>query len=360
MHMAVRQARRIVFAIPGELDRATGGYAYARHLIRGLPAAGWQVDVLNLDPSFPNPDNAAIERTRAALAALPPGSRILFDGLAFGALPADVLQSCGHTIVALIHHPLALETGLERQRADALVRSERAALACAAHVVTTSQHTARTLVQDYGIAESQITVALPGTEPAERASPPANEAPLILSVGAISPRKGHADLVEALGRIKDKEWRAVICGDIRRDPKTTAEIEAKILATGLRERVTLAGEVDPARLDRLYRSATIVAMAAYHEGYGMAFAEALRRGLPIVGYAAGAVPDTVGDGGLLVKTGDRKALAEALGKLLDDPQALRALANAAYARGQKLTDWKTTTAQVAAVFDRLARRGKAA
>lgn len=346
-----RQQPQVYFAIPGELQTVSGGYAYDRRLLRELGKLGRKVQVLSLDSSFPHPDELALKRTAEALAALPPDSLVLIDGLAHGALPVALLRGCGHRLVALVHHPLAEETGLPQALARDMAQRERAALAEAQAVIATSAHTARTLEGTYGVPADKLTVALPGMDAGGRAVPDPGQPPLILSVGNLMPRKGHVDLVSALAMLADRPWRAAICGNLSRDPQTTAAVEARRAATGLCERIELLGEVETTALARLYRQASIFAMAAYHEGYGMAFAEALCHGLPVVGYAAGAVPDTVGEAGLLVPTGDIPALAGALGRLLDDEQERRRLAEVAWQRGQTLPGWEQTARAVLAVLD---------
>src|SRR5262249_56777426 len=95
------------------LGSATGGYAYDRRLIAELLALGCRVEVVKLGDGFPY--RAADTRATACarLAALPPDHPVVIDGLAFGVLPeaAEALR-VSHHLVALVHHPLALESGL--------------------------------------------------------------------------------------------------------------------------------------------------------------------------------------------------------------------------------------------------------
>ena len=79
--------REVVFAVPGELATPTGGYVYDRHIIEGLAALGWRTAVVNLGDGFPFPATDTRAAAAARLAALPIGSPIVVDGLAFGALP---------------------------------------------------------------------------------------------------------------------------------------------------------------------------------------------------------------------------------------------------------------------------------
>ena len=82
---------------------------------------------------------------------------------------------------------------------------------------------------------------------------------------------------------------------------------------GLEGRIDFPGELGAPELDKLYHSASIFVLATHYEGYGMALAEALARGLPVVSTHGGAVPDTVPlEAGVLVPPGDERALAAAL------------------------------------------------
>ena len=114
--------------IPGDLETRTGGYGYDRRIIAGLRERGWTVHVLGLDASFPTPTPAAREQAARAIAAIPNGALVLVDGLALGALPGEIEREAGRlSVVALVHHPLAAETGLDPALASVLEISERRA-----------------------------------------------------------------------------------------------------------------------------------------------------------------------------------------------------------------------------------------
>ncbi len=117
-------------------------------MIAELRELGWRPEVLNIGEGFPRPDRAdATAGAAAHLADVPKGRPIVIDGLAFGVLPeaAETLRET-HPLIALVHHPLALETGVAPDEAEQLRESERAALACTRAVVVNSPATARTLV----------------------------------------------------------------------------------------------------------------------------------------------------------------------------------------------------------------------
>jgi glycosyltransferase involved in cell wall biosynthesis len=127
------------------------------------------------------------------------------------------------------------------------------------------------------------------------------------------------------------------------------------LRLGLAGRVVWHGEVEQAQLQALYAQADLFVLPSFHEGYGMALAEALARGLPIVSCAAGAIVDTVpAQAGVLVPPGDVAALRAALQSLLDDPQRRAALAAGAQAHALRLPDWPQAVRRFAGVLEALA------
>lgn len=342
--------RHIVFAYPGDLSLRTGGYGYDRRVIQGLAALGWTVEPLALGEGFPCPNETVLREAEQRLSALPDGSLVIIDGLAFG-----VLQRWAETerqrlrIIALVHHPLALETGLSAGQAAAFRSSETQALACARTVIVTSQMTARELSAHYGVPPDNITVAIPGTDPASGPRFERNDgAPVrILSVGTLTRRKGHDLLLQALKLIEDLSWDAKIVGSRTLDARVAEELAAQVKELGLCARVSLPGECEDTRT--LMRQADIFALASRYEGFGMVFAEALAEGLPVVGCRAGAVPEVVPeDAGILVPVDDPEAIARALRSLICDTGLRSHYAEGAHRAGALLPDWIDTARRISA------------
>ena len=348
--------RRVAFAVPGDLEAPTGGYAYDRRVIAELRQRGWRVDVIGLGAGFPWPHRLTRSAAKAHLLKVPPGDPIVIDGLAFAVLPEAARRlSCDHPLVALIHHPLAFESGLSAAQSASLRQSESAALSCAACVVTTSAATARCLISAYGVAAARVSVAPPGTEPASRARGSGSESVQLLSVGALVPRKGFDVLVAALATVTDLKWHLSIVGDTGRDPKSAAELKADIVRLKLSDRVAVLGALPAADLARRYDAADLFVLASRFEGYGMAFAEALACGLPIVGTTAGAIPDTVpADAGLLVAADDPIALAAALRRVIENRDARHKLAAGAWRAASRLPKWQDCAEIFAGVLESIA------
>ena len=161
-------------------------------------------------------------------------------------------------------------------------------------------------------------------------------------------------LVAALSALADLDWELAIVGPEDRDPACAAALRMQIAETGLSGRVTLTGAASGARLAELYADSDVFVLASRLEGYGMAYAEAIAHGLPVVGTEAGAVAEATLGAARLVPPDDPAALAAALRPLLAEPEARAALAAAAAAAAPRLPRWTDTADAVAGAVARLA------
>jgi glycosyltransferase involved in cell wall biosynthesis len=346
------------FVVPGDLATPTGGYAYDRRIIAELRALGWQMQVLDIGEGFPHPTAAARIAAHRSIAALEAEHPIVIDGLAFGVMAEEArVLAPGHKLVALVHHPLALESGLSAGDSGALRASECAALACARHVVATSPSTAQLLVADFAVAPQRLSIVRPGTDRVAL-SPSRTPGPTValLAVGSVVPRKGYDLLVAALAKISDLAWHLTIAGDRERSQETAQLLDADIARLGLGERVRFAGAVPTPQLMGLYAAADLFVLPSRFEGYGMAYAEAMAHGLPVVGTRAGAIPDTVPAGaGVLVPSDDVGALAAVLRHLIGSPSERERLAAGARAVAAKFPSWQDSAALFARVLEQAAQ-----
>jgi glycosyltransferase involved in cell wall biosynthesis len=347
--------KRAAVAVPGSLETPTGGFAYDRRIIAELKRLGWHIEFVDVGEGFPWPSEATLSTTRIRLLKVPAGQPIVIDGLALGVLPEVASELARRNpLLALVHHPLALEWGLSTKQADILRRSERAALASTQGVVVTSPATARIIASDYGVPADRITVARPGNDPAPRARGSRNEVPHLLSVGAVVPRKGFEVLVAALATLIGLPWRLTIAGDLTRDATAAARLHTEIARHGLTDRIAVLGVVTSEQLATLYDTTDLFVLASYFEGYGMAYSEALAHGLPVIGTKAGAIVETVPhEAGLLVTAGDAAALAEALRRAITDTGLRLHLSDAAFASARQLPTWPQSGAIFANALERL-------
>ncbi|MFK7878172.1 glycosyltransferase family 4 protein [Roseobacter sp.] len=344
---------KAVFAIPGDKNRRTGGFIYEARVLRELNVLGCITDHLQLPESFPDPTAADMATALKDLNSIPKNRPIILDGLVFGAIDPEGLEQVRAPVIAMVHHPLGLETGLPGARAVWLLRNEAAALRHVDHVIVPSPETARVLCRDLGADPNRITVAPPGFDrpivDRQYANPP-----LILSVGLLAPRKGHDVLLKALAKIDDLPWQGEIVGKTH-DREYANDLQAQARALGIDKRVTFTGELEQMALTARFNAATVFALATRYEGYGLVLCEAMMFGLPVITCRTGAVPETVGNAAVLVPPEDPYSLAEALRGVINDPFEAARLSRLSVERSATLPHWQDTAQIFSATIERLSR-----
>ena len=329
------------FVVPAGIDdpaRPSGGNAYDMRVLRGLAAAGWEVQMHEV---------AGLEDLAASVGSISDGALVLVDGLVASPAPEVLVPHAARLrLVVLVHMPL----GNER---------EGEVLSAAASVVTTSAWARRALLDLYPLPADRVHVAEPGVDRAELA-PGTPAAGALLSVAAVIPGKGHDLLVDALAPLTSLPWECLCVGSLERDPAFVEEVRRRVADGGVERRMRFCGPQVGADLDRRYATADVLVLPSRGESYGMVVAEALARGLPVVAAEVGGVPEALGRGadgarpGLLVPPGDPAALRDSLRAWLEDPDLRRRLRRAARERRDSLPDWSTTTSAVADVLERAA------
>lgn len=347
--------------VAGALDTPTGGSRYNRRITEALVAAGWTVDVHELHGAFPHPDERAMAAASQVLASLPDGRLTIVDGLAFSALPEAMRREASRLrLVALVHLPLAADVTVDEAAREHRRAGEHLALQAASLIVVTG-HAARPLLGSYDIPDARITVVEPGTDPAPLARGSGGPDMHLLSVATVSPGKGHDVLLHALARLPNTlRWRLTCAGSLTRWPDTTSHVRRLIGELGLDHRVTLAGTLEGSRLDDAYGEADVFVLATHQETYGMATAEALARGLPVVTTDTGAARAllAVGTGhaaGMVVPAGDVTAFSHALARVLGDAAHRAALTAGARRARPHLRTWDEAARQLTAALENLTR-----
>lgn len=351
------EARTLTLVLPGSIERRTGGTIYDRWVVEGLRARGWRVGVVELAGAFPTPNVHDETAAYEALQRLEPGSLAVVDGLALGALPRASVE-CRAELVALVHHPLCDETGLEDGLRERLLAAERAALGRVSRVVVTSEFT-RARLAELGLTREgshDVRVVEPGVAdfPREAVSARGEGEPLrLVSLGAVTPRKGYVDVARALAEWPDLdvEWEHV--GDLDADPQETARLRGALADAGeaVASRVRLSGALDDAGVRAALRRAHAFVHPARYEGFGMAPREALAHGLPLVVSTGGALAETVPEAAALrFEPGDVDGLTAWLVALAMDPLLHRALRDAALEVRAQLRSWDQVASDFAAAL----------
>jgi phosphatidylinositol alpha-1,6-mannosyltransferase len=226
------------------------------------------------------------------------------------------------------------------------VRTRHAVLRRADRVITVSRFTGE-CARRIGVAPEQVVVLNPGVDlerfhPVGRAIDPpeygGHPGPRLLTVTRLVERKGVDTVIESLPSLPP-QVRYFVAGDgLDRD-----RLRALARERGVADRVVWLGRVADDRLPALYRAADIVLLVSRQdldagdvEGFGMVLLEAQACGTPVVGGDAGGIPDALVDGetGLLVPPRDPPAVAAAVRSLLEDPERMARMREAALAHAR--------------------------
>jgi glycosyltransferase involved in cell wall biosynthesis len=363
----VKAPRRIAFVTVGDTARLTGGYLYHREVFARLRAAGVVVD-----------EHVASGAALGEQLAAAEGFGRRFDPAPYDVVVVDALARavCApwldawraqRPLVAMVHELPSIAAGDDGQRTaddgkahDASLaladeRAREAPLLRADRLIAVSEDGARILAAR-GVDPARIVVASGGLDRLSLASAVQTPAPnhatsqspsqVVLCVAQWIPRKGLLELAQAWAQVARPGWRLELLGEENADPAYATEVRA-VLAVAPAGSALVRGPVADDELRAAYGSAAIFALPARYEGYGIAFAEALFFGLPVVGCAVGPVPALVGpSAGLLVPPGDVQALAAALARLMAEQPLREAMAVAALSRAATLPTWSACTTHV--------------
>jgi glycosyltransferase involved in cell wall biosynthesis len=301
----------------------------------------------------------SVEGLSALLAELPDGAVAVVDGLVGSAAP-DALAAERDRIglAMLVHLPIGLSVAGVAPRAE----PEARALAAAHAVACTSRWTRDWLAAEYGIADERLFVVVPGSDKAPIAE--ASEAgDRLLSVGAITPVKGHDVLVSALSMLIDLPWTWSLVG-ASVDAEHATALWSALWEAGLDDRVSLAGALTGADLAAAYANADLLVLPSRHETYGIVASEALARGVPVLATDVGGVREALGGAsedavpGLLVPSDDPAAMAAALREWLETPTLRSRLRTLAAERRSTLEGWDVAAGAMEEVLSQLEVPGR--
>jgi glycosyltransferase involved in cell wall biosynthesis len=327
----------VTLLVPDIHDRPTGGNIYNRRIITELQEQGsaQAVSWVPVEPPASALDDPSVLVVDSLLVRHEDALRALRR--AYASVP----------LVLLAHYLHCIDPN--EQTTDAAER-ERALLPLFDSAVTTSAFARQALV-DEGMPEAQVHAVPPGLDDAYRAPVPERDdgSPThLLTVANLLPGKGLLDFIDVLGALDDTAWHWTLVGDDTLDLDFADTLRPRIRDAGIADRVTLTGPVAPSDLRAQYDTSDVFVLPSRFETCSMATREAMARGLPVVGYAVGGMPDNFGGvrAGRLVSPDNPGVLTEALQTLLANPAMRVRMGQAARARSQFFPTWAEAGAQL--------------
>ena len=286
------------------------------------------------------------------------------QGLGYGIL---LMKARGWPVVSNIHHPLQVDRANSIRQARSLFEKvqwirfypfwmQEVVAKRVDRVITGSQNSAESVAREFRLPMEHISVIYDGVDtdtfrPLEIPKRPNS----LLYVGNSDDRnKGARYLVEALALLKHRDGLRLTVVD-RPQAYLVPTIAREL---GVADRITMAGRLSKEDLVRAYNEAQIMVSPSLYEGFGLPAAEAMACGTPLVATTAGAFPEVVedGDSGLLVPPGNARALADAIERLLDDPDLRRRLGQGGRRRIVERFSWRETAIRTLELYQEVIER----
>jgi glycosyltransferase involved in cell wall biosynthesis len=391
--------------------RYSGGQGiYLRYLSRSLRDLGHEVDIVS-GPPYPDLDDGIrlIKLPSLDLYSIPPNRRLLINPSKLNTLPNLVewlgvmsgyfsepltfgmrayglmnhsgtnkydivhdnqtmsygvlkIQKLGYPIVETIHHPVTIDRDLAVKSATSLkdkvglrrwfsfINMQIKVARRLSHIITVSHTACQHITKTFGISEDKLRVIYNGMDtdifsPSPKVDRLENR--LLVVISRDTAVKGLRYMLEALATLRQKHNLELVVVAKETDNSTTQELITKL---GIKHYVKFIDEIDTAELVNQYRSASIVAIPSIYEGFGLPAAEAMSCGTPVVSTTAGALPEIVGDAGILVPPADTKALVEAISALIASPAKRNHLSEIGRKRIIQMFNWRNTAQRTADVY----------
>jgi glycosyltransferase involved in cell wall biosynthesis len=264
--------------------------------------------------------------------------------------------------VATIHHPITLDRDIavrsvkpywkkiKHLRWFSFIRMQMIVSRTFSHIITVSESAQNDIVREFGIPAEKFRIVPNGIDtdlfyPIPEIKREKNR--LIVTNSADIPLKGLFYLLHAVADLsKKQEIRLVVIGA----PKKNGGIEKLIRKLGIGNLITFTGRIGHPEFVRQYARAAIAVIPSIYEGFGIPAGEAMACGIPVISTTGGALPEVVGDTGVLVPTANSQALAAAIEKLMNNPDYASKLGQKGYQRIQRHFTWEKAAEKTAATY----------
>jgi glycosyltransferase involved in cell wall biosynthesis len=278
------------------------------------------------------------------------------QSLSYGMLQ---LQDLGFPVVTTLHHPItsdlrialnAARNWYERlliRRWHSFLNMQKRVVKQLHNIVTVSDCSRQDIAADFGIQPAGISLVHNGIDTDEfRPMPEISRRPraLMATASADAPLKGLRYLLRAYASLLDKYPDLELL--LVSKPQPGGKTEKLVKYLGIEDRVKFVSGISTEQMVRYYAEATIAVVPSVYEGFGLPAGEAMACGVPVVSTDGGALPEVVGDAGIIVPAKSVEALASAIDELLEDPAQRAELGAKGRARILEQFCWQVCAGQM--------------
>jgi glycosyltransferase involved in cell wall biosynthesis len=270
--------------------------------------------------------------------------------------------------IATIHHPITVDRKIAVRSAPTIwkkiqqwrwysfIGMQKRVARRLSHIITVSKTASIDISRDFNISPGRFRI-IPNGISTDLFYPipeiPREKNRLIVTNSADMPLKGLYYLLRAVSKVAQKRpVNLTVVGT----PEKNGYSQGLIQKLGIENLITFTGRISNDRFVREYARATAAVVPSVYEGFGLPVGEAMACAVPVISTTGGALPEVVGDAGILVPPADHHALASAILTILDQPQLAQKLGCAGYERVHQNFTWlkaaeKTVAAYREAIYD---------
>jgi glycosyltransferase involved in cell wall biosynthesis len=264
--------------------------------------------------------------------------------------------------IVTIHHPITVDQQEDYKVAKTLfqkyrvfrwysfIRMQMKVARKFSHIVTVSEFTKKDIAKEFSLDENIFRVVHNGINnqyfyPVQNGPRPENS--IIVTNSADTPLKGLNFLLEAVAQIRQKQpVKLTVIGQ----PKKNGIIENLVVKLGVGDIVHFTGRIANEEFADYYAKATVAVVPSLYEGFGIPAAEAMACGVPLITTSGGALPEVVGNAGMVVPPADASALTNAITHLLNNPDERAKYAQAGLERVNSVFSWPKAAQEVTEVY----------
>ena len=264
--------------------------------------------------------------------------------------------------IATVHHPVTIDRKIAVRSASSIwkkmqqwrwysfIGMQKRVARTLSHIITVSKTAGRDISRDFNISPARFRI-IPNGISTDLFYPipeiPREKNQLIATNSADMPLKGLYYLLKAVAIVaQTRPVKLTVVGT----PKKNGYSQRLIQQLGIGNIITFTGRIAHERFVREYARATVAVVPSVYEGFGLPVGEAMACAVPVISTTGGALPEVVGDAGILVPPADPDALAHAILTILEQPQLAQGLGQAGYRRVQQHFTWKKAAEKTVAVY----------